>query len=146
MVIKLPAMQITEHWDTIKFCVLEVNPIEPEDQKRYLNELLQALLGSTAQCWVRLDEKQERIVSLGITRIEMDKQTGRKILFFQCLYSFEKIPFEVWESDWSFMGDFATKNRCSKVVFDSDNPRIYELAEAVGFKEKSRRFELKTGV
>lgn len=144
MITKLLASQIPTFWENIKFAAVQVDGVKKEDQRQYLNELLHALLNEKAQCWVRTDD-QKSLDALLITRILLDKITGRKYILFQCLYSFKVVASEVWDVEFEFVKQFALNEQCSYILFNSTNRKIWEIAECVGFKEKYRTFVFDLG-
>jgi len=144
MPVRILPVQIPKLWEVIKFACVQADEINREDMPSYFNKLLHALLSDKAQCFLSLnDDRTVRVVL--ITQITIDKTTNEKYLFLQCLYSFQKVQDEVWGKDWHFIMDFAKKEQCSYISFNSRNERIWEITKLLGFKEKYRRFDLKTG-
>lgn len=144
MIVKLLATQVPTFWENIKFAVIKADGVGEEDQQQYLNELLHALLNDKAQCWVRLDD-QRNLIALLITRILLDKITIRRYISLQCLYSFEAVANEVWDTDFELVVQFALSEQCSFISFSSNNGRIWEVAKRIGFKEKCRTFVFDLG-
>lgn len=144
MVIKLLSAQIPAFWENIKFACKQADEVEEKDYQAYFNELLQMLLNEKAQCWVRLNEKRE-LQAMLITRVLLDKITDKKCLFLQCLYSFNVVDKEVWHREFLLIKAFADTEKCTRITFDSKNPKIWELAQSVGFKEHHRNFIFEGG-
>ncbi len=137
-------VQIPQLWEVIKFACTQADEVNKEDMPPYLNELLHALLSEKAQCFLRLgDDRSLQIIM--ITRITIDKITGEKYLFLQCLYSFKVVRDEILKQDWDFVMEFAKNEKCSYIYFDSRHERIWEISKIAGFKEKNRRFDLRIG-
>lgn len=145
MLIKLLPAQIPVFWDSIKFACKVADIVEEKDYQSYYNELLHSLLSEKAQCWVRLNEER-KLELLLITRILSDKGIDKKYLFLQCLYVFDRVAEEVWSKEFLFIKAFAEVEKCNQISFDSRNPRIWEIAQAVGFKERYRHFVFIGGV
>jgi len=141
-VIKLLSVQIVPLWETIKFVATKADEIDKKDLKPYLNELLHSLLSDNAQCFVRMDEKRT-LLALMITRILINKMSGEKYLYIQCLYSFQLVDNSIWEKDMEFIRQFAEKEKCSYISFDSRHRRVQELGESVGFQEVNRNFAIR---
>jgi len=141
-IIKLLAVQVPFLWETIKFVATTADEIDKKDLKPYLNELLHSLLSDNAQCFVRMDEKRT-LLALMITRILVSKTTGEKYLYIQCLYSFQHVDNSIWEKDMEFIRQFAEKEKCSYISFDSRHRRVQELGESVGFQEVNRNFAIR---
>jgi len=141
-VIKLLAVQIVPFWETIKFVATKADEVDKKDLNPYLNELLHELLSDNAQCFIRMDEKRT-LLALMITKILVNKITHEKYLYIQCLYSFQLVDSSIWEKDMKFIRQFAEKEECSYISFDSRNKRIQELGESIGFQEVNRNFAIR---
>jgi len=144
MVIKILPTQIPQLWEIIKFAVTRADEVESKDLQPYFNELLHALLSDKAQCFVRLDDNRILLL-LMITRISVDKITGRKSLFIQALYSWKNVEDKEWQDDYNFVKEFAKHEQCKLISFESRNLRIWQLGETLGFKESLRTFRLSLG-
>ena len=144
MILKLLSIQVPQFWEVIKFAVTQADEVDQQDLQPYLDELLHALLSDKAQCFVRLDEKRT-LTALLITKIMGNKRTGGKCLYLQCLYSFQLVDDSVWRKDMIFIRQFADKEKCSYISFDSRNKKIQEMGEMLGFKEVNRKFSMKLG-
>lgn len=144
MILKLLSIQIPKVWEVLKFAATQADEVDQQELQPYLNELLHALLSDKAQCFVRLDEKRT-LLALMITRIKGNNRTGEKCLYLQCLYSFQFVDDSIWEKDMIFIRQFADKEKCSYISFDSRNKKIQEMGKMHGFKEVSRSFSIKIG-
>lgn len=141
MIVKILPVQIPVFWESVKFCAVTADEIDKEFRQVYLNKLLHALLSDKAQCFVRLDDKRI-LVALMVTRIDTNRITGKKSLQIQLLYSLKKVEGEEWDSDYIFLKNFALKQQCEFITFDTRHARIMELGRRVGFAETQRSFEL----
>lgn len=140
-IIKLLSPQIPTFWEAIKHACKQADEVNEKDLPSYLNELLHSLLSDKAQCWARLDEER-RLIALCLTRIQGDKTTGEKSLFIQGLYSWQPAPEEIWARDIGFLREFALKEDCKSIRFNSRNERIWEITQGLGFKEMTRTFSI----
>jgi len=138
-------MQISKLWEQIKFAVTQADEVEKKDLQPYLNELLHSLLSDKAQCFVRLDNNRTLLL-LMITRILVDKITGRKSLFIQALYSWKNVEDKELQGDYNFVREFAKHEQCRRISFESRNHRVWEVAESLGFRENLRKFVFDVGV
>lgn len=141
MIIRVLPIQVPQLWEVIKFAVTRADEVESKDLQPYFNELLHALLSDKAQCFVRLDDDR-KIILLVITRILVDKITGKRSLFIQGLYSWKSVEDKEWQNDYSFIKEFGKHEQCKRISFESRNPRIWQLAEILGFRENLRKFTL----
>ena len=141
MIHKIVASQIPQFWDTIKFAALNADNIAENDRQLYLNNLLAFLLCDKAQCFVRSNETRE-LLAIVITRITKDEITGEKALYISSLYSFKAVPNMQWESDIKAIERFAHANGCKKIIAVSNNQRVFEIANKLGFVERYRSFAL----
>jgi len=139
MLIKLIPKQIPVFWDVIKYGCKNADTLHHENYQPYFNELLHALLSDKAQCFVRLSDDR-RIVAVLVTRFIGNKITGEKHFHLQCAYSFQAEPKSTWEEDHKVLLDIALKSKCTKITFDTSNPKLGRLAMGLGFKEVSRSY------
>ena len=137
MIIRLLSSQIPTFWEAIKFSVVQVREIRERDRQRYLNGLLHDLLSDKAQCFVRLSDKR-MLIGLLITKIIIDKISGEKSLSLQTLYSWRSVDDREWSSDFLFVKEFAKYEECSCILFETEHPRIRQISEFLGFREKHR--------
>lgn len=140
----LPAEQIVLFWEAIKFACKQADEVNKEDYGRYFNELLQASLSKKAQCFVVLDQAKV-LHNIAITRLTTDKVLQRKELFLQCLYSMSIMSEIQLREYFNFIAEFAKQEKCSTIVFNSRNYRVWELAKLVGISERYRSFEYRIG-
>ena len=141
MIIRILPTQIPQLWEQIKFACVQADEVNKEDMPSYFNELLHALLSDKAQCFIRLNDDRT-LLGLIITRILVDKITGRKSLFIQALYSWKNVEDKEWQDDFSFIREFAKHEQCERISFESRNNRVWKIAEFLGFKENLRKFTL----
>ena len=144
LIIKVLSMQIPVVWENIKYAVSKTAEVDEENLQAYFNELAHSLLNDKSQCFVRLDDDRN-LLMLAITKIIVDKFSGKKKLHIQCLYSFKLVEDETWKADMEFLRKFAKDRKCSYITFDSRNKRIWNLGEILGFREKHRHFIYKMG-
>lgn len=142
MIIKLLSVQIPKYFEVIKYAVSTVDEVDKEDLQPYLIELLHALLSDKAQCWVRLDDERT-IIALLITRIRTNKITAKKSLYLQSIFSYRKVPLNIWQKDFNMLVQFAKQEGCKNITFDSRNPRIWEITTSFGCQEQYRSFAYK---
>jgi hypothetical protein len=141
MVIKLLPSQIPMFWEAIKRAAISADEVNKENWGVYLNELLHSLLNDRSQCFVRLNE-EKRLLALMITRLSVDKITNEKGLSLQVLYSWKHVEDKEWQDDYNFIKEFTKHEKCKYIFFESRNPRLWKLAESVGFRENLRKFVL----
>jgi hypothetical protein len=142
--IKLLPSQIPIYWEVIKYIIVTVDEVDEKNLQPYLNELLHALLNEKAQCFVELSESRN-IIGVCITKFMVDKVTGEKYLYIQNAYSFRSADNESRKKSIDFLKDFARKEHCTYMTFQSRNRRVWEIGEISGFKEKARIYEFRLG-
>ena len=142
MLIKILPDQVVQLWETIKYAATAVNEIDEKDLPKYLNELLHSLLNEKTQCFVRLDDNRE-IIALWITAFLMNTTNGEKYFQIKCVYGFKSSPDEVWKRDCEVLVQFAKKENCSYVGFQSRNKRIWDIGKLIDFTEAYRVFKLR---
>jgi len=139
IIIRLLPGQVIKLWEAIKYGVIRADEVKEKDRQVYLNELLHALLNEKAQCFIRLSDDR-RLFAILITRFQVDKITGNKDLYLQGLYSWEIVNNEIWQRDIDFIRDFARREKCNRITFKSNVPRVMEIAKLLEFKENLREF------
>ena len=145
MIIRVLPTQIGKVWEQIKFACVQADEVNKEDIPSYFNELLHALLSDKTQCFIRLGDDRT-LLALLITRIMVDKITGRKSLFIQALYSWKNVEDREWQDDFNFVVEFAKHEQCKRISFESRNDRVWKIAESLGFRENLRKFVFDIGV
>lgn len=138
--IKLLPAQVPTYWELVKYICVTVDEVDEKDLQPYLNELLHVLLNGKAQCFVELN-KNRNVISVCITRFAVNKITGEKHLFIQIAYSFQVADDEVRKQFMDFLKEFAKKEQCKYLSFQSRNKRIWDLGVKNGFREQHRTFE-----
>jgi uncharacterized protein (UPF0262 family) len=133
-------------WDLIKFAMQKSNNFKDDkESSAYLNELLHALLSGSAQCFIRSDENNEKIKTVIISRIIVHNITKEKYLLIQNYYAFKKSSPEEWQNNMNFSIEFAKKNGCDRIIVESSNPKIIDLASHFGYKERKVTLEYSLG-
>lgn len=143
-IFRLLPTQIVPFWDAIKFACEKADEVKKEEMPNYFNELLQSLLSDKAQVFIVLDSK--RILhSIAITRINFNKVQQRKELLIQCLYSMTTMDDASVVGYFSFIAEFAKQEGCEMILYNSRNPRIWQIAAVLGCTELSRTFAFNLG-
>jgi hypothetical protein len=140
--IRLLPAQITKFWEIIKFAATKADRVEQENLPYYLNELLHSLLSDKAQCFFKLDENRV-LTSVIITKILIDKNSNKKYLSIECLYSFKRVDNQEWVDTFDILKKFAKSEKCEYISGISNNKRAWEIGELGGFRELNRKFILK---
>lgn len=142
MLIQLLPVDIPRYWEPIKHAAVAVDEVDVKQRPAYLRDLLQNLMSSSAQAWLRVDESRE-IASVCITRILHNSQFDEKYLYVQVTYSWKRVPESVWGDDIETLKEFGKKEGCKYIGCMSRNPRIWEIVQRDGFKETTRIFALR---
>lgn len=139
MAVRVLPHRIPIIWEAIKFAAVEADGIREKDIPVYLTNLLHSLLSDRAQCFVNIDD-EGKLESLAITRILVDEVTGEKSLAVNALYGFIKVSMDKWQAGIDLIRDYAKKNGCKKVLACSNNAKVFEIVENIGFKDYFRHF------
>lgn len=142
MILKLLPKQIPVFWNAIKTGAVQADEVDSKDLQPYLNELLHSLLSDKAQCFVVLS-KDKVLLGLLVTRVQVDKITGDKYLLLQVLYVWEKMEDATWIDSLNLVHQFAKKEQCKYLLFNSRNSAIWDRTKRYGFVEKTRTYSLK---
>lgn len=141
MAIMLTPDQIPLFWEAIKYSVVNAEMIEDKYMDKFLNRLLYLLLSSKAQCFVRLSEDR-KLQMVGLTSIHEDEIRDEKTLFAYSLYSFEKVPGEVWVNDLEKLKDWAKASGCKSLTAWTNNEKAITLFNMLGWKKRFDTFIL----
>jgi hypothetical protein len=79
---------------------------------------------------------------IAITQFSQDEVTLDKSLLVECLYSFQGVSQDQWQSDIDFIKKIAKANDCKKINAVSNNQRVFDIVTSIGFKERFRMFTL----
>lgn len=139
--ILIPASQVSQFWPAIKFATISVDNVQPNNVQDYLTKLLIELLNGTAQCFIRMSD-EKKLMGLAVTKLISDELTNEKTLFISCLYSFEGVGSQQWDSDLRKLLAFAKRNKCKKITAYTNNDRVLNLAHSLGFYERFRCISL----
>lgn len=140
----LLAEQIPQFWELIKYAVAKVYAIKPEDFPVIFNDILQALLASKYQVFIkRSDDGEKKVEAIQISEINVHKITGYKSLNLVCLYSFKYMDTDGWKDFFEFALKFAKSQQCKSITTESRNHRVWEIVKALGFEETVRLFTYK---
>ena len=141
MIIKLVPQQIPIFWEAIKKATTMADEVDEKDYPAYLNKMLHALLNDKNQCFIRLN-KDRVLVALVVTQLGDNLFSGQKTLLIKTLYSWQPAVGGEWQEDFALIKEFAEKERCSYITFESRHRRVQEIGESIGFREATRVFSL----
>lgn len=142
MVIRLLPNQIPTFWEAIKFAALKSEAIPEENREAYLNDLLHSLLNGKSICAVRLTNEKQ-LWSMMILKFIVNKVTNERSLFITAVYNWGKrAELSQMLEEFSLLKEFAKREGCKYVSFESKNTRVWEVAEAVGFKESFKHYRM----
>ena len=135
MILRLLSVQIVKFWDIIKYAIGQVEKIGSDEEINVYNRLFAALLSDKAQCFIAFDDDGVRAVC--ITEIKYDELIAIKSIHLRCLYAFKSAHNDVWIKDFNFIKNLAQQEKCSKITFETSNPRIKSIARDIGAIEVS---------
>jgi hypothetical protein len=141
MVVQLLTTQIPLFWEAIKTAVVKADEVPEKETSGYLVEMLLDLLSSKTQCFVRQDEAFN-IQSILVSRMLVNRVTGKATAEIQCLYSFVEIKTERWVNEFDVVKKYYTGLGCQSIEFLSKNPRVWQLAKQIGFAEAARKYRI----
>ena len=140
MIIKLTPPQVATYWELIKYANIHGDFVSDDHRQQVLNETLHALLNENAQCFIRIDDNDRQIIAVLLTRIQVCKLSGDKLLFIQCIFSFRTVPVNQWVVDWQYLKTFAKSNGCKYIEAESSNPKIFQIMQQLNARELYRTY------
>ena len=145
MVLRVLSVQVAKFWDIIKYSIGQVEKIGNAEELEVYNRLFAALLSDKAQCFIAFDEKEE-IRAVCITEFRYDELRDIKSLHIRCLYAFKAASNEAWIREFDIVKELANKEGCSKITFETANPKIKSIAKDLGAVEVSTNLKIIVGV
>ena len=142
MIIKLLPVQVPSFWNDIKYAVEKVTELNDIGLQKYLTRLLTNLLSEKAFCLVRLDNER-RLEGIFILRIARYEMTDEKALIIDCMYSLKRAPNKEYKEMVDKFYDLAKSLDCKYLTAWTENARVMELCNLVGFKETFRLYTKK---
>lgn len=136
MYIRLLATQIGDFWELIKYALNRVEKLEGRDYNKVYNSLLAELLSDKAQCIICYSY-DDKIVGIIITNILNNSLDNTKNLHIRCLYAFISTEIDYWNLGLDYIKSMARDEGCSKIVFESSNPKLIALTKSLGAIEVS---------
>ena len=144
MIVRLISVQVPKFWDVIKYALQQTEAITEVPTK--FNELFAALLNDKAQCFLKYSEGPGgEIQGIMVTELHEDRFTKERSVKIRCLYAYKVLPRGEWEEDFKLIRGLAISEKCTRVFFDSKNPRVLQVAREVGFKEACTTMEILIG-
>lgn len=140
MLIQIQPIQIPQFWELIKFAAVATNNIEEEHQDYYILNMLQDLLASKKTAFV-IFNGDNQVTLVVVIEIRRDDLRDQKIMYMDCLYSFEKQPEENWGLAVMDLAVIAKKADCKAILGDTANPNLAKILEANGGECVSKRYK-----
>lgn len=131
--IRMTATQVLQYWEVIKYVVKYSGRFSEDGLKACFNDLLYDLLNGKAQCFVKINDKRE-IKALLVTRILYDKDYQVKYLHLNGMFAWEPSTPDEWKVVAKTVQDFAVKEGCAYVSFDTNVEKIANAGIANGWK------------
>lgn len=144
MIIRIQAEQVPDFWEMIKYACVNAQHVREEDTKRFLNNLLVDLLAGDSQCFLGFERNDgvDSVTMISVTHAIADFITKKRVLYIDCLYSFEQQKSGSLEEMMELMKKLCKKLECNKIVIYSANPTIFNVVNSLGFKESFREYSL----
>ena len=134
--VKLISTQIVDFWELIKYALNQVERIGDIESDGIYNRLFAALLNDRSQCFVAYDD-DKAISAICITSLEYDEIRDRSLLRIRCLYAFKSAHNDMWSKEFEIIKEFARSEKCSKIIFETANPKIKAIVKSIGAIEVS---------
>ncbi len=145
MTLRLLSVQVVKFWDLIKYAIGQVEKIGSDEELEVYNRLFAALLSDKAQCFIVYDDGEE-VRAICVTELRYDELRATKALHIRCLYAFKAASNDVWVKEFDFIKNMAKKEKCSRITFETSNPRIKSIAKDLGAIEVSTNLKVEVEV
>lgn len=139
MLIQIHSIQIPAYWEIIKYGAVKTDNIQPEDIEDYSLNLLHDLLSNKKSCFVH--QVDDNVMLMTIITFMVSDLTKKKSLHMLNLYAFSHQNDEVWINALVDLVAIAKKEGCYKLIAESDNDRIQELAKVIQAKHVRNVYE-----
>lgn len=142
MTLRILSVQIVKFWDLIKYAIGQVEKVGVDEELEVYNRLFAALLSDKAQCFIAYDDDIDSVRAVCITEIRYDELRAIKSLHIRCLYSFKASSNDTWVKEFEYMRELAKNEGCSKITFETSNPKIKSIARDIGAIEVSTNLKV----
>ena len=144
MIVRLISLQVPRFWDVIKYALQQTEVLAIGTEANKFNEIFASLLSDKAQCFLKYGE-DGGIQGVMVTEIHEDKYSKEKSVKIRSLYAYKVLPKGEWREDFELVKKLAISEKCTRVFFDSRNPRVLQVGREVGFKEVHTTMEIPIG-
>jgi hypothetical protein len=141
MIIRLTEAQISHHWEAIKDMLDRAVPDIPGQLMNRDNNILRSLMMGESVCWIgykKVSEKHNDIIGMMITRLMSDDITGIRSILIYCLAGWETMSDRFYREGFVALRDYGKEAHCGRILFYSDEPRMLDVAEKLGFDTSLR--------
>jgi len=129
MLIQIHSIQIPAYWEIIKYGAVKTDEIKESDIGEYSLNLLHDLLSNKKSCFIH--QVDDKVMLMTIITFTIEDLTKKKNLHMLNLYAFEHQKDEIWINALVDLVAVAKKEGCYKLIAQSGNPRIQELAKVI---------------
>lgn len=148
MIIRLQPDQISAFWDMIKHGVRISNRQVPESQiAEFYNNTLACLMSGSAQCWVGVDQLEERRMLNGmmITEIKVDSITRERFLYHHTFYLYRAHSPEQVDEYFDVVKQFAKDNNCVAIHTYTTSEAAVRHLERQNFTTELKFYQFNIG-
>jgi len=142
MILKIPALQIPNYWELIKFAGVKADGIADKDISRYAIELLLKLLDGTYGALLSFN-KDKSLNRVLIYEFYQDKITDEKVVQFKIMYSFNHASKENWDEESVLVYEFAKTNNCDLVRATIRSDQLMDITDQLGGTVESKNYYIK---
>ena len=136
----LAPITVVEGWESIKAAMMMAIPPEYKVDERMATNALHAFRDGRLKAWALSVENN--VVALVTTVVVNDTIVGVKILELYTLTGFSGVGFDGWQAGLDVLRVYAKEVGCRFIRANSVNPRVIEIAEALGGNAKVKTIDL----
>ena len=141
MILKIPALQIPQYWELIKFAGVKAEGIKDKNIRTYAIDLLFNLLDGTDQVILSFNEDKS-LNRVLIYSFYLDPILDEKVMFFKALYSFNHASDDNWQEESLLIYAFAKKEECKVIKMQLRNANLIKIVKDIGGIEDSVNYSI----
>lgn len=138
MITKMLPDQIAKFWPIVKYAIEQSLPPVVGDHPDRMNRILSAALADKVDVWAIYHYDEEKVVFEGValTKVLYDDVSGTRNLLLYCLYGYNELSKESWNTGLKALATYAKEKKCSFITAYTEFEGIKAIASKLGADTK----------
>jgi hypothetical protein len=138
MILRMAPEQIANLWDNIRPGIMQTMVPVADQKHESIQRVLRSLLAEDMQLWLGLENPDvvddTSVYGVMVTTIYADLISDTKSLLIYSLFETRPMPPAIWAVGLRKLKEFAAMTHCTNIIAYTDDPRIVQLTQSMGFK------------